>query len=331
MRPDVSISVALCTCNGSRFIEEQIDSICRQELPATELILHDDASTDDTVGRARAAWQRCRDEGLQVPELLVTVHEVRRGVAGNFGGALAACRGELVALSDQDDRWHPQRLASAASRMQARPEVWLLHANADLIDDAGLPLGSDLFSALAVTAAELAALEHGTALDTLLDRNLVTGAATMIRRELLDLALPVPAHWIHDEWLAALAAALGRLAVTRECLLDYRQHGGNQIGARQEHWREAARRLFEPRGDFLNHRLERARELLIALETLGSSVPPAALVSVAQKVMHHTVRATLPPNRFFRLLPVLREWRTGRYNRFGRGIRGVAKDLLEAP
>lgn len=325
------ISVALCSCNGAKFIAEQIDSICRQSLPPFEIVLHDDASTDDTVAVAKAAWTRCRDEGLPAPDLQILVHGHRLGVAANFAGALRVCRGELIALCDQDDHWHSDRLAFAAALFDAQPARLLVHGNARLVDGSGQSLNMDLFDALEITPAELAALEQGRALEVLLDRNLVTGAATLVRRELLDLALPVPAHWVHDEWLAAVAAANHGLFVTRRCLLDYRQHGNNQIGAQQEHWLAALSRLVSPRGDFLPYRLARAQELLERLQRMHPPASPGVVRLVEEKVAHHAVRAKLPANRLLRLWPVWREWRTGRYQRFGRGIRGLAKDLLEGP
>ena len=326
-----AVSVALCSCNGASFIAEQIDSICRQTRPAFEIVLHDDASTDDTVAVAEAAWRRCQEEGLAVPALRLVVHPRRLGVAANFAGALAQCDGALVALCDQDDRWHVDRLAFACAAFDADPEAFLLHGNARLVDAAGKPLGIDLFQALEVAETELAALEQGRALEVLLDRNLVTGATTMLRRELLHSALPVPAHWVHDEWLAAVAAASRGLRVTRRSLIDYRQHGNNQIGAQQERWGVALRRLVRPRGDFLAYRLERARELLARLRTMQPPPSAGVVALVEAKVAHHAVRAALPGNRLLRLWPALREWRTGRYHRFGRGIRGLAKDLLEGP
>ena len=326
-----AVSVALCTCNGATFIAEQVDSICRQSLPAFEIVLHDDASSDETVAIAKAAWRRCREEGLPAPELRVTVHPRRLGVAGNFAGALMQCRGELIALCDQDDRWHEDRLAFAVASFDGHPERLLMHGNARLVNGAGEPLGTDLFEALEITDAELKALEEGRALEVLLDRNLVTGASTMLRRELLQTALPVPGHWVHDEWLAAMAAARNGLFVTRRSLFDYRQHGNNQIGAQQEQWGSALRRLVSARGDFLAHRLKRAHELSARLEVMQPPPSRSTMALVAEKVTHHAVRAALPANRLLRLWPVWKEWRTGRYQRFGRGIRGLSKDLLEGP
>jgi glycosyltransferase involved in cell wall biosynthesis len=324
------VSVALCTCNGSRFIAEQVDSICRQTLPATEIVLHDDASSDDTVARARAAWACCHAERPHLtPELRVAVHAVRLGITQNFASALECCAGDLIALSDQDDRWHPERLEYLVARMDARPTMLLLHGNAGLIDADGNPLGNTLFDALGVSHSELRAIFQGRALDVLLDRNLVTGAATIFRRSLLDAALPIPAHWLHDEWLGVIAAALGGVGVEEDLLLDYRQHGGNQIGAQREFLFDGLRRAVRPRGDWHTQRLMRAQELEARLRMLNPPLPTPIIHAVGEKVAHHRARAAFPDARIKRPLPILREWSTGRYRRFGRGLRGVIKDLLE--
>jgi glycosyltransferase involved in cell wall biosynthesis len=324
------VSVALCTCNGSRFIAEQVDTICRQTLPAAEIVLRDDASEDDTVTRAREVWERCRAERPEAtPEMRIAVHPRRLGVAKNFATALADCGGDLIALSDQDDRWHPERLERLVARMDAQPSTLLLHGDARLVDAQGQWLGKTLFEALGMSDAELRKISEGRAFEVLLDRNLVTGAATIFRRGLLEAALPIPAHWVHDEWLGAIAAAMGSLDVEQVPLLDYRQHGGNQIGAQRENLPDAIRRAFKRRGDWHMHRLLRAQELEARLVELSIAGP--AIEAVREKVAHHRARAALPADRARRPLPILREWSTGRYHRFGRGLRGVIKDLLEPP
>ena len=45
----LSVSVALCTHNGERFVAEQVQSILTQTYPPVEIVLSDDASTDETV------------------------------------------------------------------------------------------------------------------------------------------------------------------------------------------------------------------------------------------------------------------------------------------
>ncbi|MDB5889599.1 MAG: putative glycosyltransferase, family 2 [Polaromonas sp.] len=333
-----TISVALCTCNGARFITEQVNSILGQTLPAEELVVYDDASSDDTVLRIRAAWDtwkaRPGARGTQqqsLPVLRIETNKQRLGVAANFSRAISACRGELIALSDQDDVWHANRLSQAVARVQAEPKRLLLHANARLIDAGGQALGLTLFDALSMTKAELDAIAAGNAFKVLLDRNVITGAATLFRRSLLTHAQPIPPHWLHDEWLGVIAAALGGVGIETEPLIDYRQHGDNQIGAARKTVMNEIKRAVASRGDWHVRRHARAAELAARLRQMGQLVPPALLAMADEKVEHHRARAALPQSRWLRAWPLLQEWSTGRYRRFGRGMRGVVKDLLEAP
>ncbi len=79
--------------------------------------------------------------------------------------------------------------------------------------------------------AELAGIAAGDGFSVMLRRNLVTGATTLFRRELLAVAMPVPAGWIHDEWLGIVAAATRAAPPSSpRPLTRYRQHGANQIG-----------------------------------------------------------------------------------------------------
>lgn len=324
------ISVALCTCNGARFIEEQIDSILAQTFPVAELVVHDDASDDDTVARACAVWERWHalDPG-RVPVMRVVSHRERRGVALNFQGALDDCNGEWLVLCDQDDRWHPKRMALLMSRLGARPSIRLLHGNARLIDADGHPLPHTLFEALGVSDAERSAIQQGRAIDVLLSRNLVTGAATILHRSLWEIARPVPARWLHDEWIGMVAAVRSGIDMEVRELFDYRQHGGNQVGAHRPSWGEEFRRAFESRGGWHLLQLERAMALQVRLPSLMADPPAALVAAVDAKVAHHRARVDYPRHRAIRWVPVLREWATGRYARYGRGARGLIKDIFE--
>lgn len=328
--PAPTVSVALCTCNGARYIVEQMESILHQTSPVAEIVVHDDASDDDTVALVEHTWaaHRKRGEGHALPQLRVTRHASRLGVARNFESALLACRGDLIALCDQDDRWDPERLAVLVPRF-ADPVVLLVHGNATLVDAAGAPQGGSLFDALAITPAELGLIEQGRGWLPLLDRNLVTGATALLRGALRDASLPLPPHWLHDEWLGMMAALLGGLRVERTPLLAYRQHGANQIGAKRAGILDLVRRAQGDRGEWHADKMHRANELLARARELGEAIDAQALRTIEQKAEHHRVRAQLPAARPARLGPVWREWKTGRYRRFGRGVHGVLRDLLQ--
>ncbi len=101
----MTISVAMATYNGGRFLREQLDSIRRQSLPPTELVVCDDGSSDDTVEILR----RFAEEAPF--KVVIDAHGQRLGFTPNFLRAVGLCTGEIVALCDQDDVWEERKLA----------------------------------------------------------------------------------------------------------------------------------------------------------------------------------------------------------------------------
>lgn len=318
------ISVALCTHNGARFLPAQLESILNQTLPPDEIVLSDDASTDDTVAIAEAIVAK-----HPAVRLRILRNAQPLGVTKNFEQAALATEGDLIVLSDQDDLWYPNRIERAAAEFDRRPGLLLLHGDARLVDADGKPLGSDLFAALEATPWELGSIAAGRAIDVFLRRNLALGAATAFRRSLLETAAPFDEGWVHDEWLAVIAAASGPSTVdfVPEPLIDYRQHGTNQIGVRKLSFLGKIRRLMQPRR-------ERNRRLLAAFEHLTArlellDVSPEIVAAAREKVEHERVRNGLPAARVLRIVPVLREVRTGRYRTKGRGAPDVLRDLVQ--
>ncbi|MGJ7612704.1 MULTISPECIES: glycosyltransferase family 2 protein [unclassified Variovorax] len=323
----LDVSVALCTRNGARYLPEQVRSICAQTPLPREIVLSDDGSTDGTVDVVRHTLAQCGVADQVALRVFSNVPPL--GVTRNFEQAVSACSHELIALCDQDDVWHPGRLARMVAQFEARPDLLLLHTDARLVDAELKPLGSTLFHALEVQPAELAAIAGGEAFGVLLRRNLVTGATTVFRKTLLEAALPFAPEWVHDEWLAAVASAIGHIDVLPEPTIDYRQHASNQIGARRLTLSEKVAKAFAERGDKHVARLRRAEALLQRLRQLGARVPARYLDAQQAKVAHQRFRAQLPAARPLRLLSILREAASGRYARFGRGGHAIAQDLLE--
>lgn len=322
------MSVALCTHNGAAYVAEQVRSILAQGRPPIEIVVGDDASSDDTVGviERTVADARTIDPSLRVT---LTIHrrDEPLGVVGNFAATLAACRGDLVALSDQDDRWSAEKLVRIVSRFAADPELLLIHTDARLVDEAGTPTGLSLLDALEATPGERDGLESGDAFAVLMRRNLVTGATVVLRRSLVDRAAPFPASWVHDEWLAVLAAALGTLRLERDSLIDYRQHGANVIGARRPTMGDRMRKLREPRTERASRLIERSRLLVERLEAIGA--PTARVASARGKLAHETARSRLPRLRIARIPGVLAGALSGRYSRYSRGPIDILRDLVQ--
>jgi len=322
-----TISVALCTRNGAAYLPAQVRSICMQDRLPTEIVLSDDGSRDDSVEVVRATMAECGVAGRI--GLTVFRNDPALGVTRNFQQAVSACRGALIALCDQDDVWRADRLSIMATVFERRPGLLLLHTDARLVDGDLKPLGQTLFQGLEVRPDELAGIHAGRAFGVLMHRNLVTGATTVFRRRLLDLALPFPPEWVHDEWLAALAAATGEMDVLEDGLIDYRQHASNQIGVRRLGLKAKVVKAFAPRGDKHAKRLVRAQVLLNRLQSLGEQVPPQVLAAAREKVAHQRMRAELPAPRWQRPVQIAVEALRGRYARFDRGWQAIVQDLLE--
>lgn len=313
------VSVALCTHQGERWIEEQLRSILGQSRPVSEIVIGDDASTDGTLDVVR----RVASE-TDVP-IRIRRHDSPLGVAANFADAIAATSGDVVALSDQDDVWHPDRLERLLPHLEG---VALVHSDARLVGADGAPLGSTLEASLEMSAWERAALEEGRAIDALLRRNLVTGATAIVRREAAVAALPVPPAWIHDEWLAVCAALGDGVRYVPEPTIDYRQHGGNAIGVQRLSLVGKLRRVLEPDSGKHAQKAARAEQLATEAARRGLASGPD-LELLIEKARHERARAALPDARARRIPGIVRGIAAGRYARFSRGALDIARDVVE--
>lgn len=234
----VSYEIALATCDGSRFLEEQLESLRAQTVPPRRLVVVDDASRDDTVTILHRWAQRT---GLP---MVLQPRRIRQGCLASFAQALAATEANYVFLCDQDDRWDPDKAEVLLQRMgrleahHGENTPLLVHSDLRLIDARGQLLHPSF--------RQLQQLN--TKRDGFLDlalQNTVTGCATLVNRACLKAALPFPEEVVlHDWWLAMVTARLGQLDYDPEARLSYRQHEGNVVGA-AGYRQQMGRRLLE--------------------------------------------------------------------------------------
>jgi len=204
----MKISIAMAAYNGGRYLKDQLDSFVDQERQPDELVISDDGSTDDTVAVAETF------KGVAPFPVKVLKSAGGLGFAGNFCQALGAATGDLVFLSDQDDVWFPNKLRIVEDVARQHPE-YLAILNDCILTDADLnPVGMTKMQQLK---------SGGMSLD-----HLVMGCCAAVRKDLLDLALPVPLGYpAHDNWLIKIAGGMGRKKVVEAALQFYRRHGAN--------------------------------------------------------------------------------------------------------
>jgi len=319
-----TVSTVVCTYNGAAWLGEQLQTLLTQSRIPDEIVIGDDASTDETwrVIETFAAQARARGIALKL-----TRRNERLGYVGNFSRALSEVTGDIVFLCDQDDAWHPDKIATMVARFAADPALTFVHSDARLVDAAGRDTGHGLFEALELSAHERDSVRSGDAFIVYLRRNLATGAASAFRRSLLDVALPLPHDWIHDAWLATLAAAIGRIDIIDDALVDYRQHGGNQIGMAVRTPLQRIADMFRPRNDTIRADAARLDALVARLE--GRCADDACIEATRSMRDHLRTRLAIGGRPVWgRAAPVVREWTSGRYTLFGTGARSAIRDLL---
>lgn len=215
----MKISVALCTYNGEQYLAEQLESIATQTHAVDEIILCDDNSTDNTLVIA----QQCLKQGLPLQ-----IHQNRKqiGFVKNFSQAIQQCTGDIIFLCDQDDRWKADKVATILAYFNQNPNVLMVFSDGELVNKALKPLNSRLWQALPTPPNQSPNFQE------LLNNDWITGAASAFRRELIEKALPIPSHWVHDAWLGLIAATFGQVRAIPDVLIQYRQHENNQIGSK---------------------------------------------------------------------------------------------------
>lgn len=100
-RPGVSVIIP--TYNRARFIERAIRSVLNQTYQNFEIIVVDDASTDDTEERVR----RLLTNGTRFKYVR---HDINRGAGAARNTGIKNAAGEYIALLDSDDEWLPEKL-----------------------------------------------------------------------------------------------------------------------------------------------------------------------------------------------------------------------------
>jgi glycosyltransferase involved in cell wall biosynthesis len=208
--PKISVCIPAYNCSG--YLKQTLESVLHQSLQDFEIIVYDDASTDDTpqvvaaVRNRRARYFRnCRN----------------LGVAATRNHCLNVARGKYIAWLDADDRYHSDMLATHSAILDCYPNVGLVHGAYHVIDEEGrrLPEWPPPFSSDEI--------ENGReAFRELILSNYITTPTVMVRRECHDRVGPFSetigkssTDW--DMWLRIALHA--DLAFTSKAVAQYRQ------------------------------------------------------------------------------------------------------------
>jgi glycosyltransferase involved in cell wall biosynthesis len=225
------IEICLSTYNGAQFLNEQLASLESQDYDPSKLklIIRDDGSTDKSFALLQ--------DFISKTSLHVRLLEGKTnlGVKKSFEFLMSKAlesNAQYIMFCDQDDVWHSDKISKTMAMMQ-RIEIStpnqpiLIHSDVSVVDRDLAILHNSFWKFQHIDPSK-------DSLNQLLLHNTVTGCTMMINRSLALKVNDIPNEAImHDWWMAMVASAFGRIGYIDEPLMLYRQHGGNDTGAKQ--------------------------------------------------------------------------------------------------
>ncbi len=216
------IDILLATYNGSRYIEEQIDSILRQSFSGWRLIVHDDGSTDNTVDIIKGYVSNHPEKIFLIEDGVKT-----GGAKNNFFHLMKFATSDYVMFCDQDDVWDEDKIECTYVAMRANEAglPCLVFTDLRVVDDSLNVISTSMF--------KYQNLKIPNSLDQLLVSNAFTGCTLMINNSLVRLMTFPTVALMHDWWVAIeLFKHKGKAIFVDRATIAYRQHATNSVGAK---------------------------------------------------------------------------------------------------
>ena len=223
--PFATLSIAIATYNGEKYLEDQLESLAEQTVLPDELVITDDGSTDKTRDIVESFRSRA--------PFPVHFHSnpIRHGWARNFFEAARLCSGSYIAFCDQDDIWCTEKIAAIRSILNSnQSKLDLIVHTCKLFYE--LEQDSDLiFPTSFINPGMFAAMS----LDPF---TIVPGHSIIARRELIYTAARllelIPKNSLvnkgHDNLVYFLGAIAGTTYIIAKPLVLWRQHSSNTCG-----------------------------------------------------------------------------------------------------
>ena len=206
----MKISIALATYNGEKYLQEQLDSFLAQTRLPDELVVSDDASSDATVEILKS-FKKKSPFHVKIIE-----NEENVGFTRNFERAIKETSGDIIFLSDQDDKWLDRKIELIYSKFLEKEGPDLILNDVFIADSELKPTGTTLMKQIQLAGG---------------NKN-VMGCASTFKKILKNVFLPIPnVNITHDQWLHFVAVNLNSRLIYEEPLQLYRRHSNNESKA----------------------------------------------------------------------------------------------------
>ena len=206
----MNASIVMASYNGGKYIKDQLDSIVKQMNPDDELVISDDGSDDKTIEIIQQYEDKYRNVKL--------VKGQHKGISENFNNAILNSSNELVFLSDQDDVWRIDKLASIKKEFEKNRNVNVIMHNALYCDSKGEPINMpDLFMLRRTKNGFIRNLAKST----------YYGCCMAIRRNYLSKIMPLPSNVPYDQYIGICAEYDKCALLIAQELIYHREHDNN--------------------------------------------------------------------------------------------------------
>lgn len=309
----MKISIALCTYNGAKYLEEQLKSLAEQTLKADEIIICDDNSSDNTVN----IINRYKDN----LNIKLTLNKVNLGVTKNFEQAISLCSGDIVFLCDQDDVWHKDKIKIMSEKM-IEEKTGICCCDGMVCDENLKQIGAyTLWNTSGLSRIDLNRFSPYS----LINNYCFTGMALCFRKNFTKYFMPLSENAVHDEWIAFIISCFSKVSFVNQKLVFYRQHSGQQIGINSiKSLKEILKFLRAYKITAMEKETKKFEDLAFKLKNLemGTNL----IVAIENKVKHLKCRTD---RSRYRLFVLLKEFITGKYSRYSNnGYKAFVKDLF---
>jgi glycosyltransferase involved in cell wall biosynthesis len=321
----MTVSIALCTYNGEKFLEEQLESFTHQTRFPDEIVICDDHSTDMTI-QIVESFQKSAPFDVRI-----YINPSRLGSTKNFERAISLSMGDVIFLSDQDDWWYPEKISTILKCFEGknRGKYGELFSDAEIVDETLNFQNRNLWESIGFDKKIRTNFAKGNAISILLKNNIVTGATMAFDANYKDLLLPIPEVWVHDAWISLLLAYTSNLHMIEQSLIKYRRHGFQQIGVRRPSFPRKVEKAIKNKGDFYFHEAEQFKLLYERLlENQSKIIDPSLLELLREKINHLETRAHMRNYDMSRIAIPMKELISGRYHKYSLGWNSFFKDLF---
>ena len=222
---DFKIAIAMATYNGNKYLVDQMDSILENMKPQDELWISDDGSTDGT-------WELL--EHYEAAD--GRIHLLKgpgKGIKQNIACAIAACQGDYIFLTDQDDIWAMNKRQQVMETFLATGATLVVHDARVVKEDGKTTMYPSFFEYR----------NCGAGVWKNIWKNTYIGCCMAFCSELKSQILPIPDNIeMHDQWIGILnEKCLGKSVFIKEPLLNYRRHEDNTSSFSHYGWKKMLR------------------------------------------------------------------------------------------